>query len=129
MKSKPITMEEFERRGFKYGTNEEAHDALDAVMHSIFLGEPVELQHAMWLIKAYQGTSRDIQQFVRNLGFHEMGRSRVVNSFDIGNRMAELVEKRGMSKAEASRQCAKEFNCSPSTALAWYAKRNPKGAA
>lgn len=118
------TLEEFARRGFKYGTPQQSWKALEAMAAGLATDEGIPPEVALWFVNAMNSVERgDIKGLVRQLGFHEMGRSRVVNPHDIGNRMTELVEKRGMSKAEASRQCATEFKCSPSTALAWYAKR------
>lgn len=119
-----LSIEEFAARGYKFGTAQQSWKALENMASELARGGEVSPETALWFVNAMNEVAAgDIKALVRQLGFHEMGRSRVVNPHDIGNRMAELVEKRGMNKAEASRQCATEFKCSPSTALAWYAKR------
>lgn len=118
------SMKEFERRGFRFGTPEESWQALHQIAEAIEIGAPIPPIPAVWLLTALNSmTADDPKELVRALGFIENGRSRVVNKFDLVERMIELVEGQDMKKIEAARVCAGEFNCHYETALYWYRKK------
>lgn len=119
------TLEEFAARGFRFGTPEQCWKALESMAAGLAAGEGITPEIALWFVSAMNDVEQgDIQALVRRLGFIEHGRSRVVNKYDLANRMVELVEKRGMVKAQAARQAGVEFNCSEHTALHWYKNKD-----
>lgn len=123
-KSSRLRLEDFEKRGFEYGTIEQSWEALESLAKSIELGLPPHPAAGLWLLNALNKTkTHDPQDLLRNLGLVARGRSKVVNKFDVSDRMAELIDG-GMVKEHAAQQVAKEFSCSRATALHWYRKRN-----
>lgn len=120
-----LDAEEFEDRGYQFGTPQESWDAINRMCDAIEIGEPVPPDVGLWFLNAVnQMRNEDPRELLRQLGLIVHGRSRVVNKFDICERMVELVDKEGQKKSDAARSCAAEFGCSTSTALHWYYKRN-----
>ena len=121
-----LTLEEFAARGYKFGTPNQAWRALHQMAADMASGEPVTPEIALWFVTAINevGEDRSIHNLTKTLGLYEHGRTRVFNKFDICNRMAELVERDGLSKAEAARRCATQFGCNMETARMWYRRKD-----
>lgn len=118
-----ISVKELERRGYKYGTAAECWEALRIIADAIKRGQPVSEDVALWFSNAVtSNTDNDIDGLVRDMGFVEQGRPRVVNRFDVMALMKDLTENKGHSKAAAARIAARELHCSKSTALHWHSK-------
>lgn len=117
------SMEDFERRGYEYGTIEQSWSALHRMAESIEQDGQVSPDVALWLLNALNRTKEgDPQDLLRNLGLVARGRSKVVNKYDVSDRMQALIDG-GMVKEHAALQVAEEFGCSRATALHWHRKR------
>ena len=127
-KPKPevLSFEEFAARGYTFGTPAQAWRALRQMAAEMATGEAVSPETALWFVNAIneQGEDHSIHALTKNLGLYEHGRTRIFNKFDICNRMAELVERDGLSKAEAARRCATQFGCNMETARMWYRRKD-----
>lgn len=118
-------VKEFERRKFRFGTPEESWAALHIIAKAIEAGEPVPAVPGAWLLAALNTMGEDDpKELVKALGFVENGRARVVNKFNLVERMVHLVEQENLPKISAARVCAGEFGCHHETALYWYRKKN-----
>lgn len=115
--------DEFARRGYEFGTIEQSWAALKNLGKSLEFGLPVHPVQALWLLNALNRTKEgDPQDLLRNLGLVARGRSKVVNKYDVSDRMQALIDG-GMVKEHAALQVAEEFGCSRATALHWHRKR------
>lgn len=118
------SLDEFERRGYEFGTPEQSWAALHAIAQAIVSEQTVPSHAGLWLVNALNKTTeQDPQDLLRNLGLIARGRSKVVNKYDVSDRMAALIDG-GMVKEHAAKQVAQEFDCSRATALHWYRKRS-----
>lgn len=120
-----LDAEEFEERGYRFGTPQECWDAIFALGECLESDKQVPPSISLWFLNSLNGLEKeDPKELLRQLGLVEMGRTRQFNRFDICERMIELVEGEGMVKAEASRKAAAEFGCHPETCLMWYRRKS-----
>ena len=119
-----LDAEEFEERGFRFGSSQDSWKAVLEMADHIEAGEPIPETLSLWFLNALNKTKKeDPKELMRQLGLIERGTTRKFNRYDIAAKMIELVEGEGLIKAEAARHCAEEFGCHPETALMWYRKR------
>ncbi len=114
---------DFERRGYRWGTTKESLAALYDLSDQVHEGEPINSRTALWFLNAInEFDPKDPKSLLHALGLIDLGRSRVVNPFDVANRVDEIIAG-GSPVMRACHQAAEELGCSYKTAHHWYTKK------